>query len=366
MIVFISPFSQAGASTSRLIHLAEAFGPGKMLLLPKTDKYGGSEDRDWFVFPLERKSFALLPLWWIRACATLFRLRPAAVVFLKPHLFTLPPALFWGIITGRPLVFDCDEWDPATLVDNDEPAWKVKLTEWLARKGFDAATLIVYGNHLTLEEKIPEEYRKKTLYVPNGADTGVFKPGSEAHDGFNVMYAGMLFKIKHIMPLVDAIDRARGKVPGLRCTVVGGGDRLEELKSIVAKRGLAPYFTFTGMVGHDRLPEILKAADVLIAPFEDLNGIRYQSNVKVFEYMACGKPVVASRVGELDRVLSGGAGLIVRPGDPEALANAIAAINADKAAAEAMGAKARAKVMDEYDWRVLGKRFKERIDNITR
>ncbi|MCX6695319.1 MAG: glycosyltransferase family 4 protein [Candidatus Altiarchaeota archaeon] len=364
MIAFITPFSEAGASTSRLIHLSE-YVEGRKLILPKSDKYGTSEERDWFYFPINQKSFLLLPEWWVKCVVTLFRWKPIAVVFLKPHLFTLPPALAYHLITGRPIVFDCDEWDPATLEDNDEPVWKILLTTFLAQVAFRTSSLIVYGNHLTRDEKIPKGLHGKTLYIPNGADTSVFKPAGDRHHGFRVMYVGMLFKIKHILPLVETADKMRNSVKDFVFIVVGGGDKLEELKSIVNKRGLREFFAFEGMVKHDSLPELIKTADVLVAPFEDLPGIRYQSNVKVFEYMASGKPIVASRVGELDRVLNNGElGLLTKPGDPNSIAEAILWVYRNRAAAGEMGAKAREKAEEEYDWKILIKKLREHMKKL--
>jgi glycosyltransferase involved in cell wall biosynthesis len=362
MIVFISPFSQAGASTGRLVQLAESF-KDKRLILPKRDRYGVSNDIGWFYFPIDVKSFKLLPIWWVKTMMALLRWKPDAVVFLKPHLFTLPPALLYRLLSGRPIVFDCDEWDPATLEDNDEPKWKILLTEFLAGVGFRFSSLIIFGNHLTLQEKIPKMLHSRTLYIPNGADTVSFKPAPKEHTGFTVMYVGMLFKIKHILPLVEAVDAARKSINDLTCTIVGGGDKLGELKSHVESRGLGRYFKFTGMVTHDMLPAILNEADVLVAPFEDLKGIRYQSNVKVFEYMALEKPVVATKVGELDVVLEG-CGEIVPPGDPTALAQAIVKIHNEPKSSSEMGKRGRKKVEAEYDWRILGKRLKDRMASL--
>jgi glycosyltransferase involved in cell wall biosynthesis len=359
MIVFISPFSEAGASTNRLVELAGAY-KDKKLILPKRDKYGTSTDAEWFYFPIEVKSFKALPIWWVRTTAALLKWKPGAVVFLKPHLFTLPPALVYRMLSGRPVVFDCDEWDPATLEDNDEPGWKVRLTEILAAVGFRFSDLIVYANHLTKDEKIPAKYHSKTAYIPNGVDTKAFKPATEKHEGFNVMYVGMLYKIRHILPIVDAVEKAGKSIGGLTCTIVGGGDKLEVLKKLVSARGLGGSFRFTGMVSHDSLPKLIGGADVLVAPFEEMKGIRYQSNVKVFEYMACGKPVVATRVGELDRVLEG-CGVIVPPGDSSALAKAIVGIRADAKSSSEMGRNARRKAEAEYDWKILAERLKGSI-----
>ncbi|MFH1402732.1 MAG: glycosyltransferase [Candidatus Altiarchaeota archaeon] len=362
LIVFISPFSEPGASTRRLIYLAQAFEDYR-LIMPGQDKYGVSTRSERHYLPLGRKSFLLLPVWWVKSLMALLKWKPSVVVFLKPHLFTLPTALAYRILTGRPIVFDCDEWDPATLADNDEPGWKVSLTEFLAGVSLKVSALIMYGNHLTLEEKIPVGFRGKTVYVPNGVDTSFFNRPAEPHKGFRIVFSGMLFKIKHIIPVVQAVDDVKDDVSGIKCVIVGGGSRLDELKAIVEEKGLSEHFEFKGMVDHSQLPDIFSTADVLIAPFTDLPGIRYQSNVKVFEYMSSGRPIIASRVGELDVVLDDGdLGFLTAPGDSAAISEAVRGIHAGMEAAREMGLRSREKAVREYDWKVLGKRLKERIN----
>jgi glycosyltransferase involved in cell wall biosynthesis len=362
MIAFICPFSEASASASRIINLSLLFR-NKKIILPKHDKYGQSFESPDYYFPLVRKSFWLLPVWWAKTIHCLIKLRPKAVVFQKPHLFTLPPALACRILHKNKLVFDCDEWDPATLGDNKAPAWEIAITCALAKIAICHCDLIIHSNQHIKKEKIPEKHWGKAVHIPNGVDTEKFRP--HPGQGFHLMYVGTLYKLRHIIGLVDAVKLAVEKDDRIMCTIVGGGDRLGELKDIIREKQLNDHFTFTGPVSHEILPDLMDNADIMLAPFEDLPGIRYQSNVKVFEYMASGKPTIASRVGELEEVLDKGqAGLLVEPGNPRELADAITCLSSNPHKAGQMGRAAREKAVREYGWGVLAARLKKALDAI--
>jgi glycosyltransferase involved in cell wall biosynthesis len=99
--------------------------------------------------------------------------------------------------------------------------------------------------------------------------------------------------------------------------------------------------------------------DVAVAPYPPRSPF-YFSPLKVYEYMAAGLPIVASRIGQLEELLdSGDCGVLCAPGDPAALAEALAALRRDPARRRRLGEMARAKVRRESTWdavvhRILG------------
>src|SRR5205807_2068305 len=83
----------------------------------------------------------------------------------------------------------------------------------------------------------------------------------------------------------------------------------------VRNAGLTPAVTFAGGVAHEDVPQHLAAMDVAIAPYPALDNF-YYSPLKLFEYMAAGRPVVASRVGQVaEVVVDGVTGLLFGPGE---------------------------------------------------
>jgi len=276
----ISPFSMSGGGSTRLRDLVKDTGLDWKIILPQEDRYGGSPQNPHLVYPVKEKSFIKLPYWIVKTLACLFKFKPDVVHALKAHPFTLTPAILYKMFSGCRLVYDCDEWDPYTLRDNDAPAWKIMTSRLFNRLGFFSADAILYANHLLLEEKIPARYNDKCFYVPNGVDLDFFKPRwKEDKPGFVVGYLGVLRKYCHIEPIIDAVDGLKEEVSEVKCMVMGGGEGLDKLKSIVEERDLSRWFEFTGRVEREQIPELLSKTDVLVAPFRDMPGVRYQCNM---------------------------------------------------------------------------------------
>ena len=361
----LSPFSSKAASSERLISLAQGMRHDIKIILPMIDKYGVSEKNKVFYFPIKNKSFIKLLPYVIKSLIFIRKEEPDLVYFIKPHLFTFISAVFYkSINTKCKIAFDCDEWDPATLKDNNAPFYQILTTEILAKLSFKFADKIIYSNELIKKEKIPQKYWNKSFYLPNGVDSKLFKAVKKESNEFNLIFVGLLYKINHIISIIDAVDELSKKIDKVRCYIIGDGPKRRELEEIVMKKNLRKYFIFTGMVNHHDLPNFIKLGDVLIAPFSDLGSIRYQSNVKIFEYMASGKPIVASDVGEIKRLLAGGkAGYIVPPGNSKALADAIMKIYKDKNGAKIKSAYARELVEKKYDWRILAKNLSNYLVN---
>jgi glycosyltransferase involved in cell wall biosynthesis len=100
---------------------------------------------------------------------------------------------------------------------------------------------------------------------------------------------------------------------------VGDGPLRGALEAAAADRGLADAVSFVGAQPHERLPDWYRAADLTVLPSrsEGLPNVLRES-------LACGTPFVASRVGGIPEIAEEGSSLLVAPGDPEALAGAIA------------------------------------------
>ena len=110
---------------------------------------------------------------------------------------------------------------------------------------------------------------------------------------------------------------------------------------------------FYGGVSHDQIPALLDACDVLVSPHVPLAGGAefFGSPTKLFEYMAMGKPIVASRLGQIADVLSHEkTGLLVEPGDARQLSNAIIRLTQSPQLREKLGAAARQSAVANHTW----------------
>ena len=176
-----------------------------------------------------------------------------------------------------------------------------------------------------------------------------------------VAYAGHFYAWKGADVLVEAL----ALLPGVRGLFIGGlpGESDDaRLRSRARDRGLTGRVTFTGLVPPAEVAGLLAGADALVLPTVDTPYSRYTSPLKLFEYMAAGRPVVASDLPPLREVVEHGrTAFLVPPGDPEALAAGVRALLDDPAAAERMARAALDRVAD-YAW----ERRAERLERLFR
>ena len=209
--------------------------------------------------------------------------------------------------------------------------------------------------YLTLTHSLAEELasrygRRSGVYVvPDAARPAPHVPPL-ASGRFVAGYAGHLYPWKGVDVFVQALAHA----PGVHGLIVGGhpgeGD-LDRVNRLVRSLGLESRVTITGLVPPREVAAALAWASVLVLP-NTASAIsdRYTSPLKLFEYLQMGRPIVASNLAALREVLTDGvSALLVPPGDPRALGQALLRLKNEPATAAALTASARA-LAPLYTW----------------
>jgi glycosyltransferase involved in cell wall biosynthesis len=178
-----------------------------------------------------------------------------------------------------------------------------------------------------------------------------------------VGFVGHFFPWDGIEYLIEAAPRIIEETGNVRFLIIGHGLWGEHLPGLVKKKGLERYVLFTGKVPWERLYFYVNACDVATAPYSKaINRQSGRSSLKILEYFACKKPVVASRTDVIPEVVdldTRGLGITVKPEDPGALADAIILLLKDKALRQDMGEKGRDYVERERSWRIVAKQTQE-------
>lgn len=205
-----------------------------------------------------------------------------------------------------------------------------------------------------------------TEVLPNGVDVDLFRrpatPSGAAWEpppgGFVVTFLGSLKPWHGVETLLDAFQRLLAHRPDARLLIVGDGPERGLVDEAQASWGRGRIY-FTDAVAHDQVPYWLSLADVGVAPYPQLES-SYFSPLKVVEYMAAGLPVVASSSGQLrDTVQHGKTGLLVEPGDPAVLAEALLELSANPETRRRMGRRARRRAFDRYSWDETARRIEQ-------
>ncbi len=192
--------------------------------------------------------------------------------------------------------------------------------------------------------------------LPNGVDPARFPPRA-TYDAsakpFTIGFVGTLKPWHGVSDLIDAFRLLRSSTTDAQLVIVGDGPERKNLqdqtKSLPAN--IARSIHFTGAVSPAEIPSLLVNWDVAVAPYQQQEGF-YFSPLKIFEYMAAGLPTVAGKIGQISELIEHGkSGLLVAPGNPELIANALTDLATHPELRTRMGQAARARVLSQSTWK---------------
>jgi len=198
----------------------------------------------------------------------------------------------------------------------------------------------------------------RVAVTPNGVDPSRFPPRARAEGPFTVGFLGTLKPWHDTATLIEAFALLRrNAVPDARLLIVGDGPDRDRIEARLDTLGLRSATHLTGAVAASDVAGWLARMHVAAAPYRADQPF-YFSPLKLYEYMAAGLPVVASRVGDLPDVLDHGRlGRLCAPDDASALADALAALAGDAALRARLGTAARDHVLAHRTWDAVADRM---------
>jgi glycosyltransferase involved in cell wall biosynthesis len=216
----------------------------------------------------------------------------------------------------------------------------------------------------------------KIVVNPNGVDAERFRPGvggaQVRHElgiaGGDVVagFVGTFGPWHGVVQLAEAIKRVPASVP-VRFLFVGSGSLHVEVERILQAETAAGRVIFTGAVAHERVPQLLDACDILVSPHIPLadGSDFFGSPTKIFEYMAMGKGIVASRLGQIGEVLEADeTAVLVEPGNVDELARAIIKLVESPDLRARLGFRAREVALQKHTWQHNARRVLEAFDSL--
>ena len=298
-------------------------------------------------------------------------------VVYTPELILASAVLRWPRPLRPPVVYESHNFRPAFAANQPELVtglpgagrlklqrlWRRERRVWRGAEGYVTTT-----RALATELEQHFGHRSHTITAPNGVRLDAVRRYEARRRGGRppvVAYAGHFYPYNGAHLLIEAL----ALLPGVRGLIIGGHPRDvadgERLRTLTSARGLTERVTFTGLVPPDQVLPRLRDADVLVQPLIDAPYTRYASAMKLFDYMAAGRPIVAFDLASTREVVTDGrTARLVEPGSVEALAAGIGDVLADPALADRLAQAAFDEVAN-YTWARRAQRIEGLLEEVV-
>ncbi len=205
---------------------------------------------------------------------------------------------------------------------------------------------------------MPNGVNPELFWAENGrARHSVRAPHSQVKDGAHGVTRPTLGFVGGLRPwhgvevLPALLARLSQRRPAVRLVIAGDGQLRSELEGEFKRRGLARNVVFTGAMPHDEVPAVIRQFDIALAPYPKHDHDFYFSPLKLFEYMACGVPVVAANLGQISEVVTDGkTGLLYPPGNLNELVARCERLLANPRLCASIGSTAAKLVRRKFTW----------------
>ena len=274
-------------------------------------------------------------------------------------------ALWSAYLENKPIPYDWDdnetaivpEWTRSNIIYHTVKKWENVLPKMVDSISYSTQ----YVKELAIQRGANPA---RLMHAPVGADIDRFHPsknGEKIRSQYSsqdllILYVGQLEGGSYAELFLQAAVKVNQKNPNTKFILVGGGHRLSSLQRKATQMGLNQVLKFTNYIPHQEIPDYVAAADVCVACFEDNEITKCKSPLKIAEYLAAGKPIVASGVGDVPQMING-AGIIVPPGDSDKLAEGILQILSNPTNLDEMKHSARQQADKYYNWSVIADNF---------
>ncbi|NHI82922.1 MAG: glycosyltransferase family 1 protein [Candidatus Thorarchaeota archaeon] len=221
--------------------------------------------------------------------------------------------------------------------------------------------IILYSKQMMKESPFNRHSKKVLIAHEHFVDFSVFFRTSRIVERLDqIGFIGRLSSEKGVIPLIDAISLILDSGKPIRVIVVGDGPLFDEAKQRVLDHGIDSFVTFTGRVPHIQIAPILNSLKLLVVPSKT-EGL---PNV-LLEAMACGTPILASRVGSIsDFIADAHTGFIITSTAPRGLANQICSLLKDPELLELVSEHAMKFVRQDFDFATTARKWKSVISSV--
>ena len=247
----------------------------------------------------------------IKALFRLFKEKDYIIYLQKAHYHFIAPFIL-NYLNDIKFILDYDDYQFYNTYFQNlgiYPFLKPKyLTCLLAEK---SSAVVAASRYL---QRILLKTNKNVFYIPTGVDTHIFslrnkkKYRKKEEKRLIFSWAGIIWSeqvLNNVLSLIECFARIKN-LKGAKLEIVGGGVLMEALGKIIERHPLKNSIEVVGWIEPDKMPDYLASIDVGLLPLQKNSFDKSKSPTKFFEYMAMGKTVIASKVGEVNYIVRNG------------------------------------------------------------
>lgn len=228
------------------------------------------------------------------------------------------------------------------------PEWFTKLTSKSIIKNSDSAIALTEN----MKRAMQAIYDHDIAIVPNGIDlkeyTSELPVQNVEGSRKRILFVGRLHPVKGAHYLLGAMSTVHRELPEAKLVLVGDGEEREHLETLTDNLGIRECVEFAGRVPHERVQDYMNQAEVFV-----ISSLSEGFPVTILEAMACGLPVVATRVGGVPDIIEDGAnGCLIDTKDQEQIAEAVLKLLQDEQLWKEMSDNNR-KEVEKYRWNTV-------------
>ena len=349
------------AQSTQILELAEQLekrGHAATIYAPRTRKYRGEKKTKIIytpsidVFLIRSLTYQLTLL-----IAMLRQKTKPDIIYTRMGVFSVAPLIYSKLIKKPHITHFPDNIaeDMEMEKTNKLIVSGYKLIEKINCLHSKAITTPTQGikDHLVKTYKLPEN---KVTVIPNAANTEHFKPmdqeacRKELGLGNNpiIGFVGGLAPWQGLEYLIQAAPQILEKIPDAEFIIVGDGPQKEELLKQTQNQKLENKIKFTGKQPYNKIPTYINAFDICVVLKKPMTS--GYSPLKLYEYLACGKPVIASDLPGFELLKEERIGLVICPGDVDAIASSVVSLLGDEARRMDYGQRGRRYAEEKNSW----------------
>ncbi|HHT9138095.1 MAG TPA: glycosyltransferase family 4 protein [Candidatus Wunengus sp. YC60] len=235
---------------------------------------------------------------------------------------------------------------------------------------FQYINFILANKVISVSENIKKELLRihnaanKIIVIENGVNTELFYPKDKKEmrdllkldqDCYYLIFVGSFYPHHGVHHIINILNCIIQKLSNVKLITIGSGYLLESAVNLAKKLELMTHVYFVGEIAYEKIPNYINAADAGIFILTGIGKI-YGKSLKLYEYMACGKPVITSESCG-DFVRENDIGIVVSEEDYKFAADAIICLLKDTALVNSLGENGRKLIMNSFTWEITTKKI---------